>query len=256
VAAPEIDLLLQGFSFGTSEGSPAFCGVTLVRSTKTILVDVSHNGRRELLLKRLLERGLRPADIDTVVLTHAHWDHCLNIDLFPNAEVIVHENERRYAQAPDPRDWATAAYTGLILERHRLREVRDGDEIDAGVRVLDVPGHTPGSIALLVDQEGDRAAITGDALPNARCALQGTPYLVFFDPVVARESVARIRSEARLIYPGHDRPFRQDGETISYLQPTSLRVTMQIEPWGSDAAVTLGVEPPLELWSMRDQPED
>jgi N-acyl homoserine lactone hydrolase len=115
MATPEIDLLLQGFSLGTSEGSPAFCGVALVRAGRNILVDVSHNGRRELLLRKLKERGLRPADIDTVVLTHAHWDHCLNIDLFPNAEVIVHENKRRYAQAPDPRDWATASYTGLIL---------------------------------------------------------------------------------------------------------------------------------------------
>jgi glyoxylase-like metal-dependent hydrolase (beta-lactamase superfamily II) len=256
VTTPTIDLLLQGFSFGTSEGSPAFCGVTLVRSTKTILVDVSHNGRRVLLLERLRERGLRPADIDMVVLTHAHWDHCLNIDLFPNAEVIVHENERRYAQAPDPRDWATASYTGLILERHRLHEVREGDEIDAGVRVLDVPGHTPGSIALLVAQEADTAAITGDALPNARCSLQGTPYLIFHDAGEARESVAKIRSHARVIYPGHDRPFRHDGEEISYLMETSLRVTMQVEPWGSDAAVTLGAEPPRGIWSMKDEVGD
>ena len=101
----EVELLLQGFSLGTDQGSPAFCGVTLVRATKTILVDVAHTGRRELLLARLKERGLTPRDIDMVVLTHAHWDHMLNVDLFTNADILVSGNERRYANAPDPRDW-------------------------------------------------------------------------------------------------------------------------------------------------------
>lgn len=256
MAAPQIDLVLQGFTFGTDQGSPAFCGVTLVRSTKTILVDVSHNGRRALLIEELKRRGLRPQDIDMVVLTHAHWDHALNIDLFPNAEVLIHGSERRYAQAPDPRDWATASYTGLILERHRLREVREGDEIDAGVCILDTPGHTPGSISLLVDTEDGAAAITGDALPNARCALQGSPYLVFYDPEEARQSVAKIRRHATTIYPGHDRPFRLDGDTLNYHRPAAIRITAQLEPWGSDASVTLSTEPPRELWSMRDQPPD
>src|SRR5689334_6806362 len=99
---PSVDLLLQGFTLGTDQGSAAFCGVTLVRSAKTILVDVAHTGRRELLLARLKERGLGPQDIDMVVLTHAHWDHMLNIDLFTNADILISSNERRYANAPDP----------------------------------------------------------------------------------------------------------------------------------------------------------
>lgn len=256
MTTPALDLLLPGFTIGIDQGNPAFCGVTLVRSTKTILVDVSHNGRRALLLQELKRRGLRPQDIDLVVLTHAHWDHALNIDLFPNAEVLIHERERSYAQAPDPRDWATASYTGMILERHRLREVRDGDEIDAGVRILDTPGHTPGSIALLVDAEGGTAAITGDALPNARSALQGMPYLVFDDPVEARESITKIRAHATTIYPGHDRPFRLDGEALSYLGPGAIHITAQLEPWGSDASILLSTEAPHEQWLMKEQPFD
>lgn len=254
--APTIDVILPGYTVSTSEGSLGFCAVTLVRASKTILVDVCHNGRRALLLQRLRERGLRPSDIETIVLTHAHWDHCLNIDLFPHAEVIVHENELRYAHAPDPRDWATAGYTGLILERHKLRTARDGDELDAGVRVVDVPGHTPGSIALLVEQDGGTAAITGDALTSARSALQGVPHLVFFDLAVAKESIVRLRRSARYFYPGHDRPFRLDGDSVTYLAPTSLRVTALLEPWGSNVAVTLAPEPAPDTWVMQDQPRE
>src|SRR5262249_18750908 len=120
----EGELLLQGFTLGTHQGRAPLCGIPLLPGPKTILVALAPTGRRQLLLQKLAERGLRPQDIDTVVLTHAHWDHMLNIDLFTNAEVLVHETERRYLQAPDPEDWATPAYTGAILERMRLRSVR------------------------------------------------------------------------------------------------------------------------------------
>jgi len=247
---PEVDLLLQGFTLGTDQGSAAFCGVTLVRSTKTILVDVAHTGRRELLLARLKERGLRPADIDMVVLTHAHWDHMLNIDLFQNADVLISTNERRYASAPNPDDWATPSYTGMVLERMRLREVSEGDEIDAGVKILETPGHSPGSITLMVEDDAGTIGITGDALPNARCALAGTPYLIFYDPAVARESASKIKAHCRTLYPGHDRPFRLDGDSITYLMGTSIRITTQMEPGASDVGVTLSAEAPRPVWSL------
>lgn len=97
---PTIEVLLQGFSLGTDQGNIAFCGVTLVRGAKTILVDSAHNGRRQLLLQRLSEHGLTPADIDYVFLTHAHWDHVLNVDLFPQAKVLIHPVERDYCKHP------------------------------------------------------------------------------------------------------------------------------------------------------------
>lgn len=247
---PEVDLLLQGFTLGTDQGSAAFCGVTLVRSTKTILVDVAHTGRRELLLAGLEQRGLRPQDIDLVVLTHAHWDHMLNVDLFTNAEIIISTNERRYASAPNPDDWATPSYTGMILERMRLREVSEGDEIDAGVRILDTPGHSPGSITLLVEDEAGTIGVTGDALPNARCALAGTPYLIFYDEVVARESAAKIKAHCRTLYPGHDRPFRLEGDSVTYLMPSSIRITTQMEPAVTDVGVTLTSETPRAVWAL------
>jgi glyoxylase-like metal-dependent hydrolase (beta-lactamase superfamily II) len=253
---PSVDLLLQGYTLGTDQGSVAFCGVTLVRSTKTILVDVAHTGRRELLLKRLAEFGLRPQDIDLVVLTHAHWDHILNIDLFTNADVLIHENERKYTSNPHPDDWATPGYTSAILERMRLREVRDRDEIDAGVRILDTPGHSPGSMTLLVEteNEGGTIGVTGDALPNARCALAGTPYLIFYDEAVARESASKIKAHCNVLYPGHDRPFRLTGDSVEYLIPTSIRITTQIEPSATDVGVTLSGEAPRGVWALPRTP--
>jgi len=234
-----VDLVLQGFRLQTDQGTPAFCGVSLVHSTKHILVDVAHTGRRALLLEKLRERGLSPADIEIVVLTHAHWDHMLNIDLFPNAQVLVSAAERRYAANPRPSDWATPAYTGAILERMKLHEVQEGDEIDRGVRILETPGHSPGSMIVTVDDEAGTIGITGDAAPTAASVLEGVPYLTFFDEQIARESMKKIRAHCRVLYPGHDRPFRLDGDRVTYLTGSSMRIWSQLEPTAGEITLTL-----------------
>ena len=221
----KVETISQGFSLGTDQGNLAFCGVTLVEGSKRILVDVAHNGRRTLLLDRLKERGLRPDDIDYVFLTHSHWDHMLNIDLFPNAKVLIHPLEREYVKQPLDTDWATTGYTSLILESTQLQEVRGGDELDDGVSVIETPGHSRGSMALLVRSDDATLAISGDALPNALSVKSGLPRIVFWDETEARASIRRLLDTAATFYPGHDRPFRVgDAGAITYLQPTGLRV--------------------------------
>ena len=107
-ASPTVDLLVQGWTLNTNEGRLGFCGVTLIEAGgRRILVDVAQVGRRVLILERLAARGLSPRDIDTVVMTHTHWDHLLNADVFEHAEFVVHKDERAYAREPHPNDWAT-----------------------------------------------------------------------------------------------------------------------------------------------------
>jgi N-acyl homoserine lactone hydrolase len=240
----KIDVLLQGFSLTSDQGSIAFCGVTLVEGTKRILVDSGHVGRRSLLLQRLRERGLGPDDIDCVFLSHAHWDHVLNIDLFPRAKVLIHPLEREYCRQPHAGDWATPSYTTTLLESRQLQEVMDGEEIDDGVRVLATPGHSRGSMALLVEQDGSTAAVSGDALPYAASVRTGLPRLAFWDVEEARRSVALLLERAQAFYPGHDRPFRvMEGGRVSYLQPARINLTGWPEPDDSEGALGLSFGP-------------
>ncbi|MXM66819.1 MBL fold metallo-hydrolase [Streptomyces sp. HUCO-GS316] len=229
---PTIDILLPGFAIDTDQGYPAFCGVFLVRGPDTagrhrnILVDAAHVGRRPFLWNALAAHGLDAQDIDTVVLTHAHWDHVQNIDLFPNATLVLHPDERRYAHTPHANDWATPAWTGLLLEQLPVREVKDGEEIIPGVDIIGLPGHSPGSIGVIVQTDRGSATITGDALHFAYVARTKRNPLVFWDADLAARSIERVLTVSDVVYPGHDRPFRLTSEGgIDYLEPFALTLT-------------------------------
>lgn len=230
--SPRIDVLLEGYGVNTNIGLTALCAVLLIegpdatgRHTR-ILVDPAHVGRRTFLWEALAGRGLAATDIDMVVLTHAHWDHVQNIDVFDHAPLYLHPDERTYSQHPHRNDWATPAWTGAILERMDLREVEEGDELIPGVGIVDLSGHTVGSIGITVTNEDGLSLITGDALHYASVARSRVNPLVFWDTELAEASIDRAVGLADIIYPGHDQAFRltKDGE-VEYVRPFDLTIT-------------------------------
>ena len=223
-----------------------------MRGKKNILVDTSHVGRRENLLQGLERLKLRISDIDLVVLTHAHWDHMLNVDLFGGTPIMLSRTELDYAHAPHPEDWATPGYAGAILDRHKIETVGEGQEIDEGVWVLDTPGQTWGSLTVAVQQADGVAGIVGDALPNALSAVRRVPYLVFGSEADARNSAEKILSGCRLLYPGHDRPFEIDGQGTRYVDGFEHVISVRgtAGPGESDVSVTLSTPLPRPLWTF------
>src|SRR5262245_58027100 len=162
----KIDTLLPGVSFGTDSGTPAFCSVLLIEGEKRVLVDTAHVGRRTAIEAGLQERGLTPGDIDVVILTHAHWDPVQDIDLLRNAQILVHPDERRYSHHPHRNDWATPQWTGVMLETMPLLEAGEGYQVMPGMTIMYAPGHSPGSIGVVVETAVGKAVITGDAMHN------------------------------------------------------------------------------------------
>lgn len=221
----EIDVITQGFGVGTNEGMISYCGITLIKGEHMTLVDVGYPARRQILLQRLDERGIKATDIDRIVITHAHWDHSLNLAYFPNAEVFINADEYEYSQHPHPGDWATPAYIGDMINRaKKITKLRDGDELEPGIRVMHVPGHSPGSQAVLVESAEGIVGLVGDALPGRAAALLPTPTarIVFWDEEEAERSARRLLDTVSLVFPGHDRPFRNAGPGFDYLYPQSI----------------------------------
>ncbi len=202
----EVEVVLEGAAIRSAQGSTGFCGVYLVGGR--ILYDCGHAGRRRALLAALADRGLTPADIEVLVLSHGHWDHVQNADLFTRSRVLLHPRELAYLREPPAGDPVTPPWTAAVLAGLRVGEAVEGDELGPGVRVVELFGHTPGSIGLAVETDGGTAVLTGDAVPTAEAFATGRAVNVFFDAALADASVARVARTADVVYPGHGLPFR------------------------------------------------
>lgn len=174
------------------------------------------------MVAQLAKAGVKLEEIDMVVLTHLHWDHCGDINKFPNAEFIVSKVELRFALDPPPPLYV--AYEALqlgmkplfldVIERIRTVEMAEKAIVE-GVRVIPLPGHTPGSIGVVVDTEKGPYVIAGDAVMKYG-NLEGAPgerqpYLlsgVYTDMIAMWESYELIDNivggDYSKVIPGHD----------------------------------------------------
>ncbi|MBI4233806.1 MAG: MBL fold metallo-hydrolase [Chloroflexi bacterium] len=250
---PQVELLLTGYALNTDQVRLGLCTVSLIRGRNTIVVDTSPHGRRERLVNVLRERGLSPGDVDMVVLTHAHWDHCHNVDVFPRATVVIHPKELEYTRNPNPKDWATASYFPRMLEGRQVKEVTEGATLEPGVRIVETPGHTRGHISVLVTTPQGDVAITGDSLTGAASVFIGKPFLIFWSEQEAEASVRKLLGLTHTFYPGHDRPFTVEGDRqVSYLGgDVGLRVFGHLGYGLGDVSLTVGVEPPRQVWALK-----
>lgn len=106
--------------------------------------------------------GLRPEEIDVVIHTHLHNDHCENDYKCTKAVFYVHEKELARIHAPHPLDYRYLEDFILEVEENGQIKALAGDsEILPGIRVIHTPAHTEGGMTVLVDTEAGKAAITG-----------------------------------------------------------------------------------------------
>lgn len=167
----------------------AFSSVTLVLcGDRRIIIDTSTPEKRGQIISGLEAKGLSPSDIDTVVLTHLHGDHTCNNDLFSNARLMAHVDEI------PPRD---------------IEPIIEDQEICDGVHLIHTPGHTRGSMSVVI--ESDRIYVaSGDALPTRNNYLKWVPPGLNYYPELALRSMRRIVKIADVIIPGHDSSFEVD----------------------------------------------
>jgi N-acyl homoserine lactone hydrolase len=232
-APPTITLLFTGLPARADKFLTGISTVALVRlSGRNLLFDTGPYAYRPILQGRLKKLGVDPGEIDTVVLSHVHWDTAANADLFPNAEIVLHEKELAYAETPEAHDAETPGYIGRALRRLKLRPVAGEQDIAPGVHLVELPGHSPGSIGAVVGN----ALLAGDAVTCAGDAAAGDVRHQRGCDERAKDSLARALNLADVIYPGHDRPFRI-GPPIAYLDDYAIRIRFFTDPAGPDEEI-------------------
>ncbi len=247
-----LDVLTYGFGFTSDQGGFGWSTISLLRvGGHNILIDTGPGSRRANLVAALDAHGMERGDIDTVILTHLHWDHCQNTDLFTNARILVSPQELDYAKNPARGDTSAAWYIADMLDKMKAEPISDGDEVVEGISVVSTPGHTIGHMAVLLEIDGEKVLVAGDAFPDAGTLHRRLPYNIFWDVSDASESVEKMLDVSNIFYPGHDRPFRVEDGAASYLHgPTQVEIVGTVEGGGHTSVsykVTAAREPNISL---------
>jgi len=144
---------------------PEFAGAGAVRheTTGSSKVAVGPDDGLGTVLGRI---GLTPSDVDLVVVSHLHYDHCGGLDQLTAADVYAGGAELEFATAPDAgqRDaYSAADFASVAPERWRLTDAEHDLMGDDSLVIVPTPGHTPGHVALLVRLPRHTLLLAGDA---------------------------------------------------------------------------------------------
>lgn len=155
-------------------------------------------------LAGLVAAGVAPASIDIVFCTHLHVDHVgWNTKLengrwvptFANARYLLPEADNEH-YGKDPGEMYTESVLPVIAAG-QAEFVSGAHEIARGVSLFPTPGHTPGHASVLIESQGARAMITGDAIHStAQCWHPGWHFRFDADPQAAEVSRRRLLETA------------------------------------------------------------
>lgn len=161
--------------------------------------------------------GIVPEEVNTVVVTHAHYDHAGNLGLFPNAQVVLAEKEYDF-------------WTGRHAERAQFHHSIEDDDIDdlreidrqgrlrtwndqlqlaEGITLIEIGGHTPGQAAVLVQTSEGPTLLASDSMHYYEEFDDDMPFAYVGDLIGMYEGFDTIRAmlhsgQVKHLVAGHD----------------------------------------------------
>jgi glyoxylase-like metal-dependent hydrolase (beta-lactamase superfamily II) len=192
---------------------------------ETILVDTgfhpeagARRGRTTLIepAEAMARLGIGPETVRRILVTHLHYDHTGNLDVLPDAELLVPAIELDFWLSPMGRrgqfagsmEEAELEYVRMAEAEGRVRRLLGGEEIAPGVHAVRVGGHTPGQMVLAVFADGVPPVVLAsdavhfyDELENER------PFAVIANLAEMYEAYDIVRELAGAdghVVPGHD----------------------------------------------------
>src|SRR5262249_14140127 len=204
-------------------------GSYLIRSGgRTILVDTGLGPKPAnapdvpwgLLLRDFQDNGVRPDEVDMVVMTHLHRDHAgwhltagggKYVPTFPKASYWMSAVDWETCHRPDvqPERFPNAPTCVWPLEQLGLVELMRGEHhITGELTAVPTPGHTPGHCSILITSQGQRALVLGDAAHNP-VQVEETDWVsrADMDPDLTRQTrralMERLEREQIIVAAGH-----------------------------------------------------
>ncbi len=160
------------------------------------------------LLSDLQALGVRPEEVDVVINTHLHADHCgwntrlvdgKLVPTFPNAEYLIACGEWETAVHPNERTRATYLTENLlpVQESGRLRLIDGETRVTDEITLVPTPGHTEDHVSVVIASAGETAVYIGD-MAQAAVQLERTAWVAAFDilPLVSMETKRALMERA------------------------------------------------------------
>jgi len=232
----ELDIVVQGYpGKSVCHGGLGWSTIALLRGEGRIaLIDVGSFAQRGLLRRRLEARGLSPADVTDVILTHSHWDHSVNWVMFPNATTWIGADELAWSVAqPWGHDTVPELYVRTLDQDPRTRRITPGEMILPGMTAGAAPGHTPGHLFFILSMPDRDILFTGDSVKN-RAELLSLAADMTYDQAQSRRSMQTIwehwrRRAGTLLVPGHDVPMQLKNDIPAYIGPREAAISAWFE---------------------------
>ena len=154
-----------------------------------------------LLTRSLSNAGVSVQDIETVIVSHGHWDHFGGVVLdgevaFPNAEFVMSRSEAEHIRG-EIKGWALG-YLSLIEDRVKYVDGVKG--LGGGITVKSAPGHTPGMVVVEVSSGGEILLYTSDVVIH-QAHVEHTDWIPSFE----YDHVSAAASRLRLVEESHRR---------------------------------------------------
>jgi len=194
-------------------------------SNRTILVDTGFDdaalaGKWGLTTyvrpeDRLRQLGLLPAEVDDVILTHAHWDHVGGLSRYPNARIWMQQREYEHLKAgltpahPERNGLRLEDLQALaaVQQQNRLELVHGETTPLPGITLTLAGGHTPGSQYVTVQTRSGPIILAGDLCTLYENTRRLAPVAGASDTQAEVEAMKQMRRRVgspKFLLPGHD----------------------------------------------------
>ena len=199
-----------------------FIPIVIDTGSAKILFDTGLGDPESLLLTGLGALGISAADIDIVVLTHAHPDHIGGLErdgvhVFPRARYVFGAKEFDFWMRGEGVRDARRANRELFMKScaplaGAATLVRPGQEIVTGIKAVDAAGHSPGLLAYLIESESKRLLIWSDTCLHYVVSLQHPQWQAAVDDdkdeaARTRQRLLAMAADERLLVAGYHMPF-------------------------------------------------
>lgn len=180
-----------------------------------VLIDTSCPGKKKKIKSFLQKHGCNKTNLKMIILTHGDFDHCGSTAYLQskfNCQIAMHKSDAQMIETgnmfinKNKKNIFAAIFIKIILRIKKftpdifLEEGQKLEEFDPSIQILTLPGHTIGSIGLLVGN----SLISGDLFENRK-----NPRLYYVDDEkLINQSLEKLKKyNISTVYPGHGTPF-------------------------------------------------